>query len=59
MMPDEPELPGNPVFSVHQTDIIQYGSDLADYLRNEFHLPGQEEGPRQPRSIRFWDECLS
>jgi hypothetical protein len=55
MMPDEPHLPGNPVFSVHQTDIIHYGYDLADYLRHEFHLPGREPWPEQVRAIRFWD----
>lgn len=55
MMPDEPHLAGNPVFSVHQTDIIHYGFDLADYLRNEFHLPGREPWPEGFRPIRFWD----
>ncbi len=55
MMPDEPHLPGNPVFSVHQTDIIHYGFDLSDYLRYEFHLPGREPWPEQVRPIRFWD----
>ncbi len=55
MMPDEPHLPGNPVFSVHQTDIIHYGSDLADYLRHEFGLPGREPWPERVRPIRFWD----
>jgi hypothetical protein len=55
MMPDEPHLPGNPVFSVHQTDIIHYGFDLADYLRREFRLPGREPWPEQVRAIRFWD----
>jgi hypothetical protein len=55
MMPDEPHLPGNPVFSVHQTDIIHYGFDLADYLRNEFHLPGRGPWPEEIRPIRFWD----
>ncbi len=55
VMPDEPYLSGNPVFSVHQTDIIHYGFDLADYLRNEFHLPGREPWPLQVRAIRFWD----
>ncbi len=55
MMSDEPHLPGNPVFSVHQTDIIHYGFDLADYLRHEFHLPGREPWPERVRSIRFWD----
>jgi hypothetical protein len=55
MMPDEPHLPGNPVFSVHQTDIIHYGFDLASYLRIEFGLPGAEPLSDQPRPIRFWD----
>jgi hypothetical protein len=55
MMPDEPHLPGNPVFSVHQTDIIHYGFDLADYLRCEFGLAGREPWPEEVRRIRFWD----
>lgn len=55
MMPDEPDLPGNPVFSVHQTDIIHYGFDLADYLPHEFGLPGRKSWPEQVRPIRFWD----
>ena len=55
MMPDEPQEPGNPVFSVHQTDIIHYGFDLADYLRHEFGLPGREPWPERVRPIRFWD----
>jgi hypothetical protein len=55
MMPDEPQGAGNPVFSVHQTDIIYYGFDLADYLRHEFNLPGREPWPSQIRTIRFWD----
>ena len=36
MMPSEPFTEGNPVFSVHQTDIIAYGVGLADYLTHEF-----------------------
>ena len=58
MMPDEPHLPGNPVFSVHQTDIIHYGYDLADYLRHDFNLPGREPWPDQVRPIRFWDRVV-
>ena len=59
MMPAEPHLPGNPVFSVHQTDIIVYGVDLRDYLIHEFLR--EEEGmntgsePINPRQIVFWD----
>ncbi len=55
MIPDEPHIPGNPVFSVHQTDIIYYGADLADYLRREFKLPAGETRPERVRPIRFWD----
>jgi hypothetical protein len=43
------------VFSVHQTDIIHYGFDLADYLRHEFGLPGRAPWPERVRPIRFWD----
>ena len=32
----EPCAPGNPVYSVYQTDIIFYGANLTDYLCNEF-----------------------
>jgi hypothetical protein len=53
-IPDEPHLPGNPVLSVHQTDIIHYGFDLADYLRHEFGLP-REPWPERMRPVRFWD----
>jgi hypothetical protein len=35
-MPAEPELSGNPVFSVHQADIIYYGIDLRRYIAHEF-----------------------
>jgi hypothetical protein len=55
MMPDEPHQSGNPVFSVHRTDIIRYGFDLADYLRHEFRLPEREPWPEEVRPIRFWD----
>ncbi|OJT19145.1 hypothetical protein BO221_37225 [Archangium sp. Cb G35] len=61
MIPDEPQLAGNPVFSVHQTDIIFYGVDLADYLRQEFHLPGGPPRPEEEhaRPIRFWSWFVS
>ncbi len=29
---ESPNEPGNPVFSIYQTDIIYYGADLLDYL---------------------------
>jgi hypothetical protein len=55
MIPDEPQLPGNPVFSVHQTDIIVYSADLPNYLHIEFDLPGLVPHTEQIRPIRFWD----
>jgi hypothetical protein len=55
MMPDESHLAFNPVFSVHQKDIIQYGFDLADYCRNKFHPTSREPWLAQVRPIPFWD----
>jgi hypothetical protein len=58
MMPAEPHLPGNPVFSVHQTGIIYYGVDLRDYLIHEF-LAREDVGiwpiPENVRRVPFWD----
>ena len=55
MMPDEPRKAGNPVFSVHQTDIIHYGHDLLHYLNEEFTVAKWWTPPSEPRRIRFWD----
>jgi hypothetical protein len=54
-IPDSPQEAGNPVFSVHQTDIIYYGFDLEDYFRHEFNLPDRKEWPAEVRPIEFWD----
>ncbi len=40
--------------TLHQTDIIYYGFDLADYLRHEFELPDREPWPERVRPTRFW-----
>jgi hypothetical protein len=55
MMPDRPQAAGNPVLSVHQTDIIYYGFDLDDYFRNEFKLSGRKPWPSQIRPVEFWE----
>jgi hypothetical protein len=55
MMPDEPRKAGNPVFSVHQTDIIHYGHDLSHYFREEFGVARWWTPPSEARPIRFWD----
>lgn len=54
MIPDWPNQSGNPVLSVHQTDIIYYGYDLNDYFRHEFWLPDRKPWPSQVREVPFW-----
>lgn len=59
MMPDAPQSVGNPVFSVHQTDIIIYGCDLHDYFHHEFFASEDEAEVwnirEDTRRIAFWD----
>ncbi len=58
-LPSRPSLAGNPVFSVHQTDVIYYGYDLADYFAKEFEIPLPYNFVRlqEPiREIEFWDQ---
>lgn len=48
---------GHPVLSMWQADIIYYGADLIDYVRQEFGGPGMDR--RDPRwdpqsSVPFW-----
>lgn len=52
----EPCLSDNPVFSIKQTDIIYYGTDLANYLMNEFVKPhGQiDQTGKIARKIEIW-----
>ncbi|MEW4370997.1 SMI1/KNR4 family protein [Paenibacillus kandeliae] len=59
-MPTEPHEVGNPVLSVHQTDVIPYGVDLEDYVQIEFgdklYTDMQFE---KIKHIRFWLELDS
>ncbi|MGW7027088.1 hypothetical protein ACWGFX_07840 [Streptomyces xanthophaeus] len=43
---------GHPVLSVHQTDIIFYGNDLADYIRHEF--TGRASSLPAHATVDFW-----
>jgi hypothetical protein len=56
-IPDRPYASGNPVFSVHQADIIYYGSNLENYLHNEFYYhfgaPAYDISG-EIRQIEFW-----
>ena len=61
-LPDRPVTAGNPVFSVNQTDIIYYGSDLENYLHNEF--PYYFGTPRYSlgasiKNVEFWSWLVS
>jgi hypothetical protein len=57
-IPETPHEAGNPVFSVHQADIIVYGANLDDYLWHEFDR--EAEGVDRPasRTIAFWSEMV-
>jgi hypothetical protein len=49
---------GNPVLSMHQTDIIYYGFDLLDYVAHEFYVRDPDRPWRQPKPIPFWNDLL-
>ena len=51
---------GHPVLSIYQTDIIIYGTDLADYVTNEFSGSGAftSKDWTRPPMVAFWSEFL-
>jgi hypothetical protein len=56
-IPSEPNEPGNPIFSIYQSDAIYYGADLADYFEREFgNTRGSVLAP--VKRIRFWSELV-
>lgn len=60
-IPATPHESGNPVFPVHQTDIIYYGVDLPDYLQNEFQYHFGRSTytiSGTPREILFWSALV-
>lgn len=57
-IPMRPAERGNPVFSVHQTDIIVYGRNLADYLENEFARRGSELETASVKKIELWSAIV-
>jgi len=60
-IPANPSESGNPVFSVMQTDIIYYGSDLWNYFENEFYYYFQkpEYQIKEPvKQIEFWSNLV-
>jgi len=57
-MPDTPLEAGNPVYSIHQTDIVPYGNDIADYFHHEFDVPRLSWAAVEPKEIPFWSELV-
>ena len=56
-LPCEPNEAGNPVFSIHQSDVVYYGSNLEDYFAREFeNTPSLLVG--SPKHIRFWSTLV-
>ncbi|MDQ0708735.1 hypothetical protein QFZ52_001387 [Arthrobacter woluwensis] len=49
-----PAPSGSPVLSVHQTDVIHYGSDLLAYLQKEFlGIPDEQQSEHH---VEFWSD---
>jgi len=57
-IPSEPNTPGNPVFSIYQTDIIHYGAELISYLEAEFLGGTLPEDITSVRPVRFWNRLV-
>jgi hypothetical protein len=57
-IPEEPYEEDNPVFSVHQSDVIYYGANLSDYFEREFNGWNSRPWPDQIKRIRFWSELV-
>jgi hypothetical protein len=60
-IPETPNLAGNPILSVYQTDIIIYGSNLQIYFQEEFgyYFDKNERLENiEPRKIEFWTKLV-
>jgi len=58
-LPGGPAPTGTPVFSIYQTDVISYGSDLADYLAREFlHRSSPVPATDASHRVRFWSDLV-
>lgn len=57
-LPADPDHTGMPVLSMYQTDIIYYGTDLADYFRQEFGIPAPTPEDHRYATIPFWSYFL-
>lgn len=58
-IPATPVEYGNPIFSVHQTDIIFYGDNLTNYFGGEFGLMKQQDIDfKNLKDIPFWTKMV-
>jgi hypothetical protein len=57
-LPEQPHEAGNPVFSVYQSDVIYYGTDLADYFKREFEGWNRRPWPEHIKYIPFWSDLV-
>ncbi|MFI8203868.1 hypothetical protein [Streptomyces sp. NPDC085937] len=57
-VPAGPDRTGAPVLSMHQTDIIYYGTDLVDYFHHEFGRAVPTLEDHQYATIPFWSYFL-
>jgi hypothetical protein len=48
---------GHPVLSIYQTDVVVYGADLVDFLREEFGLDLPKKEPVRP-TVAFWSRLV-
>ena len=58
-LPETPNETGNPVFSVHQADIIYYAANLDDFFNQEFE--GWKDWPLSEQKIKripFWSDFV-
>ncbi len=59
-IPMTPSEENNPIFSVHQMDIIYYGHDLIYHFTNEFkfELPENLNSVKNYKNIEFWSDWV-
>lgn len=59
-LPEKPAERGNPVLSVHQSDVIYYGANLSDWFKREAVTNGDWTGlpPLVAKEIPFWSEAV-
>jgi hypothetical protein len=50
-------LPGHPILSIYQTDVVHYGNDLADWLNREFALGEPASSIARP-TVAFWRDLV-